>query len=303
MNDLDIGALLAEQIDRMVQAGPANPDALWQGLRNLGLDAALASEQVGGQGLEWSDVAESLIIWGAHAAPAPLAEALLGSWLAERAGLKAANGAAILFEPNADGLAALPADAWLLRPEPDGTGAALQLVAPNGARQTAAIDPDLPAAALAVVLAAQIAGGLRKALDLSIDHATARTQFGRPLGRFQAVQRLAAGLAMEAAAARAAALFGLATLARDPVLAAGVAMTRCAHAAGAGAAMAHQIHGAIGVTREYPLHRLSQALWRWRDHAGGEATWSRKLGDRYLKAGAGSLWRGVIADVSKGNRQ
>ena len=42
-------------------------------------------------------------------------------------------------------------------------------------------------------------------------------------------------------------------------------------AAGIGAAIAHQMHGAIGFTQEHQLHYLTRRLWSWRDEFGNEA--------------------------------
>jgi acyl-CoA dehydrogenase len=44
------------------------------------------------------------------------------------------------------------------------------------------------------------------------------------------------------------------------------------------ARLAHQVHGAIGTTREHPLHRLTLRLWSWRDDFGSERHWQQELG-------------------------
>lgn len=48
------------------------------------------------------------------------------------------------------------------------------------------------------------------------------------------------------------------------------------------ASVSHAVHGVIGVTHEYALHRFTQAAHRWRTAAGGEAYWRRVLGVRVL---------------------
>lgn len=156
---------------------------------------------------------------------------------------------------------------------------------------------DLRDAGLAVALSAQIAGALQGSLELAVEHVTTRQQFGRPLAKFQAIQRLAAELALETAAAKSAAHLALRLLDRAPILAAAIAKTRSSRAAGSGAALAHQMHGAIGVTEEYPLHHLSQRLWRWRDMAGGETTWAAVMGARYVAASTRPVWSRLVEDL------
>jgi acyl-CoA dehydrogenase len=79
-----------------------------------------------------------------------------------------------------------------------------------------------------------------------------------------------------------------------PVTAAGTKIV-AGQAAATVAATAHQAHGAIGMTREYELGRLTRRLWAWRDSYGAEAEWSRTLGRIVVRAGADGLWP-VITD-------
>lgn len=131
--------------------------------------------------------------------------------------------------------------------------------------------------AAAALIAARMAGALEAAATLAIDHVTVRHQFGRPLGAFQAVQHLAARLAEEVAAATAAAEGAFAGESFAAFFAA-VAKLRAGEAATEGAAIAHQMHGAIGMTDDYGLARLTRALGEWRVAFGGEARWAAILG-------------------------
>lgn len=144
----------------------------------------------------------------------------------------------------------------------------------------------------ALLRAAQISGALRAASELSVTFASERVQFGRPIAAFQAVGSLLALLAGEAAAADGAvdaalAAFGDIEQDGDVVAAAKI---RAGQAAGAGAEMAHQIHGAIGYTREHRLHHLTRRLWSWRDEYGSEAVWAQQLGRSALAAGGDGVW-------------
>jgi acyl-CoA dehydrogenase len=148
----------------------------------------------------------------------------------------------------------------------------------------------------AVARSAQIAGAMQRLLALSVQYAQERVQFGRPIGKFQAIQQNLAVLAGHAAAATAAAEGAIEAAARDlnsPLIAA--AKIRCGEAAGIGAAIAHQVHGAIGFTQEHSLHYSTRRLWSWRDEFGNEAEWSRALGGRAAKAGADQLWSLITA--------
>ena len=141
-----------------------------------------------------------------------------------------------------------------------------------------------------------IAGAARGALAASVRYAGERVQFGRPIGRFQAVQQELALAAAEVAAAGAAAEAAAATAQRDgfaadsTAVAVAAAKARTSEAAGVVARIAHQVHGAIGFTREHALRLLTTRLWAWRDEDGGEAQWQAELGERVLAAGPDALW-------------
>ena len=151
-------------------------------------------------------------------------------------------------------------------------------------------------AAGAAARSMMIAGTLQRVSDMTVQYAQERKQFGKPIGRLQAVQQNLAVLAGEAAAAAAAsdlAADGFADGLRIFAIAAGKA--RSSEAAGIGAAIAHQVHGAIGFTQEHSLHFLTKRLWSWRDEFGTEAEWSRCLGMQAAADGADRLWAGITA--------
>jgi acyl-CoA dehydrogenase len=143
----------------------------------------------------------------------------------------------------------------------------------------------------AALRTAQMAGAMAGALNMSVSYARDRRQFGRPIADFQAVQQLLAVMACQAAAAGAAS-----DLAADAILndleakAIAAAKVRAGEAAGAVAAIAHQVHGAMGFTREHSLHHLTRRLWAWRDEFGGESEWSIELGRKLVSGGSTRLW-------------
>jgi len=151
-------------------------------------------------------------------------------------------------------------------------------------------------AAGAAVRTVQIAGALSRALSLSVQYAQTRVQFGRPIGKFQAIQQNLAILAGQSAAAIAAADMAADALANglDPLLV-GAAKSRAGEAASIAAGLAHQSHGAIGFTQEYELHFVTRRLWSWRDEFGNEAEWNGVVGRAVLAAGPDGLWPALTA--------
>lgn len=135
------------------------------------------------------------------------------------------------------------------------------------------------------------AGALDRILKMAIDYVNTREQFGHPLAKFQAVQQSLAILAVEAAAVNSAGAG--AALALDHGAAAfeiAAAKLRTNQAIGRGTAIAHQAHGAIGFTQQYPLHPFTRRLNRWRTECGNDRYWSEKLGAEVVKLGGDGLW-------------
>jgi len=179
-------------------------------------------------------------------------------------------------------------------------------------RDDLSFDADLPEAAVApapegvdaahvrtcgaALRANQIAGGVARLLDMTVQYAAERTQFGRPIGKFQAVQQNLAVLAGQAAVTSGAADLAAEYMAGSAdSLAAAVAKARTSEAAGVAAALAHQVHGAIGFTREHALHTITRRLWSWRDEFGNETEWNRLVGRAVMARGADGLWPMVAA--------
>ena len=140
----------------------------------------------------------------------------------------------------------------------------------------------------------QIAGALERALEITVRYAGERVQFGRAIGKFQAVQQNLAVLAGQVAAAGAAADIAAEAVAETASpLAIASAKLRAGEAAGIGAALAHQVHGAIGFTAEYALQLSTRRLWSWRDEFGNEAEWAALIGRHGAAQGADRLWQTI----------
>jgi len=137
----------------------------------------------------------------------------------------------------------------------------------------------------------QMAGALERTLEYSLLYANERVQFGRPIAKFQAIQHMLAQLAGQVAAASAAADAAVEVSALAPdEFAVAVAKARTGEAAGKGAEIAHQVHGAMGYTREHNLHYSTRRLWSWRDEFGNESCWQSRLGRMVAGQGADALW-------------
>ena len=161
--------------------------------------------------------------------------------------------------------------------------------------------PGLDPARLTLIAAAartqQMAGALERILDQSVTYAMDRVQFGRPIAKFQAVQHNLAALAGEVVGAASAAADGAAEAIAangiaSEITAAEVAIAklRVGDAAGTGAAIAHQVHGAMGFTYEHTLHHSTRRRWGWREEFGNETLWAERLGRMVAAAGADALW-------------
>ncbi|MCC6008973.1 MAG: acyl-CoA dehydrogenase family protein [Rhodobacteraceae bacterium] len=310
------------------------PTALWQAIDAAGLCDVMVPEHADGAGAGLPEALVLARLTGAHAAPVPLVETALARWIAQGHGLPIASGAASLaiagpesagglaitgipwgravgtvigFVEGPEGwniLAVDPARAAIERAgnlagEPRDT---LRLDAGALADTVRApLDPALlpagPLALLALFRAAQMSGAMATALGMATRYASDRVQFGRPIGRFQAIQQMLAAMAGEAAASACATdAAGLAGPDNAEIMMA-AAKARSSEAAGHVAAGAHQVLGAIGYTREHDLHRYTRRLWAWRDEAGNEAYWQSRLFRLVAQRGP-DLWT-ALAPVSR----
>jgi len=312
----------------------AFPQALWDELENIGVAAALVPEQTGGVGLAWSECESAWHSMGYHAAPVPLGETMIGRWALARAGLEAPDGplavvaealeldaagriggtdAVVPWAGQAEHLVAVANRAGesfvcMLRGADCPSSASPTIGRIPGARlrfpavAPLALAPWQDHAALgllpqvAVLRATQMAGCLDRLLALCVEYGNTRVQFGRPIGKFQAIQHQIASLAEQAAAAQVAGRLGCSCIDRGKEeFGAAVAKIRAGQSAMTGAAIAHQVFGAMGVTDEHMLHFFTRRLWQWRDEGESEHWWSERLGHRTIDAGGVALWPALVA--------
>ena len=147
---------------------------------------------------------------------------------------------------------------------------------------------------------AMMAGAMEQALDLSVFYAGERQQFGRSIGRFQSIQHHLSVLAAETAAVLAALNYAVVAF-EEGVISEELpfAKMNISKASGKVSGIAHQLHGAIGMTHEHQLHHVSRRLWAWREEYGNESYWARILAKSYLENNE-PLWN-FITKEKRGN--
>jgi alkylation response protein AidB-like acyl-CoA dehydrogenase len=286
-------------VARAVDAGDPI-DRLWSEIEASGYLDALVPEPAGGAGLSMGDAAPLFMALGRHAAPAPVAETMVARALLARAGIDRPAGPILLLDRQqalpvpfartashalveADDnihLVSLNQAQLTATGEPGTTAAFINWPAPEGR----ALGTDLPRLRplSAVLLAAAIAGAADRLLDMTVAFADERVQFGKPIGRQQAVQQQLAVMAEKVVATRMAAEIGCAAGLDGGLGPASVAKQVASAAAVIIADTAHAVHGAIGISEEHDLQLFSRRLRSWRLASGSETYWAERLGQMRL---------------------
>lgn len=321
--------LIAHNLTRLFERHIPGADRSWLDERAWSGDAWRAFEEAGlahpGRDAERGGAdlgleVECLVarIAGVHAAPLPLVETMVAGHALAAAGLTVPDGA-ITLGFVCDGVA--DRVAW------DGFAGHVVLLSDIEGQAFAALLPvsgfepeiglnlaDEPRARLrapageggvptglsvihfrahgALLRAAQIAGGIQRALALSVAYANTRKQFGQPIGKFQAIQQQLAVMAEEGAAALSAVASAarIGTASENFILHAGIAKARAGEAARHASAISHQVHGAIGFAMEHELQFVTRRLLAWRSEFGNDRTWQEEIGRRAMANGGEALW-------------
>jgi alkylation response protein AidB-like acyl-CoA dehydrogenase len=136
---------------------------------------------------------------------------------------------------------------------------------------------------IAIALAADSVGGLARVLDMAVQYATVREQFGRPIGSFQAIKHKCASMLVDLEAARSAVLYSTWAASvdhEDTPRVAPLAKAFCTDAYVAGAGENIQIHGGIGFTWDYPAHLYLKRAKNNQTFLGGSDLHRQLLADR-----------------------
>jgi acyl-CoA dehydrogenase len=167
------------------------------------------------------------------------------------------------------------------------------------ARAPDGIDPDALLQRGALTRALMMAGALDRMSRLTVEYTRQRRQFGRPVAQFQAVQQHLVHGAQEAAIVTMAAEVAATAAERGPAtFEIAAAKVLAGQAAATATRAAHQAHGAMGMTQEYPLQHLSRRLWSWRREYGADTWWSARLGRASAAAGADALYPSITGGSS-----
>jgi len=291
--------------------GGGTPQPLWDAMAGAGFLDLLAPEEAGGAALPLPELFPVLMHFGRYAVPVPAAQAIAARALVA-SGVTLPQGLLTLAPALQRG-----ADSSIVAPQvPFGTIAQHVLAADNNqlllldatrARRDASgiahsqlatltwrnadsalsIEGDgasLPALA-AALHAALLAGAMTRVFEMTLQYCNDRVQFGKSLGKFQAVQHQLSVMAEHVAAAGIAAEAAFQSEGRTPgLLPAAMAKARASESAVSVANTAHGLHGAIGVTDEYDLQLLTRRLHEWRMAHGSESYWNRLIGEQVLAA-------------------
>ncbi len=134
-----------------------------------------------------------------------------------------------------------------------------------------------------VALCAEMCGGAQKVLDMTVEYAKMREQFGRPIGSFQAIQHKCANMLIQVESAKSATYYAAWAVANDApeaALAAAMAKAYCSDAYRQVTAESIQVHGGIGFTWEHDIHLYFKRA-KGSEVTFGDATWNRELVAQY----------------------
>jgi len=134
-----------------------------------------------------------------------------------------------------------------------------------------------------VALCAEMCGGAQKVLDMTVEYAKIREQFGRPIGSFQAIQHKCANMLVQVESAKSAtyyAAWAVSNNVPEAPLAAAMAKAYCSDAFRQVTAEGIQVHGGIGFTWEHDLHIYFKRA-KGSEVTFGDATWNRELVAQY----------------------
>ncbi|MDJ0359774.1 acyl-CoA dehydrogenase family protein [Rhodococcus sp. H29-C3] len=332
--DMLDGVMSSYRATSPVVTGPIEIDRVfWSTLDELGLTRLTASTEQGGSDATWAEAALLLSTAGRHAVSLPVVENdLLAHWLLGLAGIGAADDlirTACVLDSSGTArnvpwanevdriVVAWQVEAgWLVEDvdrgafeidldrniagEPRGD---VRVNLDNLMGTSASVETDLGLTLLlrgALANALLMVGAMERVLDLVVAHTTARTQFGRTLAKFQAVQFMAADIATEGLLARAAADAAVVAAVEhgfdsDQAAFAIAAAKSCAgHAATLVARNAHQAFGAIGFTSEHELHMYTNRILAWRSECESVRHWDNVLTHAIAKAGSVGVWPLIV---------
>lgn len=323
-----IADITAEVDPTLDTAGALTP--IWSRIVDLDLDAVDVGEDFGGAGGTLADLAVVVDALGEAGVGVPIIESATARWVLARSGTRLAAKLPVVvtnttIEPSrvitevpwgrsADLIVVYhrsraaaaynfyPSESVILSTGVNVAGEQRDVVDLSSADRIEL--PNAPEASvvdarLGLLWAAALTGAVRGAYRRTRDHVRSREQFGAPLIRIPAVASALATFRTQLLLAETAvtrALDATCSDGADPDLeAAAVARVVAAASATEAARLAHQLHGAIGITREGGLYRLTTKLWAWQDAITSQRIWARHLGEVALVRGEDDMWSQMTA--------
>lgn len=322
-----------------VDVADVGRERLWPTVVELGWPLVGIPEDRGGAGGELADLLILAGSVGRHGAAVPLLEQALATWILTEAGQEPPSDLVTVACPLdgeldvADGVASglLAAVPWatdavaVIAATTDGRLVQLELAAEGIHREDSTnlageprSDLSVDGAPVAVLegapsldlvvcrgtllSTAALVGALEGAYELTRVYVGEREQFDRPLARFQVVSSALAEMSSQVSVARSALDAAIDDVdgAAPSELAVTLARITAVDVVKPVGEHAHHLHGAMGITREYPLHRVTRRLWSWRDEWGSERHWRRSLGRRVVTLGADTFWDEVTVLCDQG---
>lgn len=128
-------------------------------------------------------------------------------------------------------------------------------------------------------LCAEMVGGAQRVLDISVDYAKERVQFGRPIGSFQAIKHKCSEMMLQVESAKSAAYYAAWAIDEDvpeAPLAVSMAKAYCSDAYRYTAGEGIQVHGGIGFTWEHDMHLYFKRA-KFSEFTFGDATYHREF--------------------------
>lgn len=298
------------ELPARIRALEVNKDdkTIWSMVSDSGFLDVLVPEAQGGAGLGWREAWGVLFAAGRHGLPLPTAQTVFGRALLAELGAAMPQGALSMVgwaSRTQDGgikaqhVPGLLLSSHVIVQDHDTVyllavdQAEVELVGGAGsfdghARWPGAVvngcvagsaERDLVAHGLALGLAVQMAGVADRLLAMTLTYANDRAQFGKPIGKFQAIQQQITEMAELVYGTRMASQLGCQVDGWKPAaIPSALAKSQNSAVAGRIAAIAHAVHAAIGVTYEYDLQLYSRRLYEWARTGGGADYWAGKIG-------------------------
>ena len=309
-------------------------EKLWQNLTETGLTVAGLPVEAGGSGGDLEDSLLVIREAARFAAPVPLAEHFIAGLLLSEQGQSidsgpvtiavgefvisddsslsgSANDVAfarwssqvVLVAQAADGLklCRVPAAEFEIVQKNSVAGEPRDALSVNtrlSEDSVFSVDPQTPERIKlmgAALRAMMMYGALESVLEMTVQYSTERSQFGRPISKFQPIQQQLAILAGEVSASQMASHSVVDSFSTLGELDIAIGKARIGEAVSVCTDIAHQVHGAMGYTMEHTLNHRTRRLWNWREEYGNEREWQALVGRYFADQGADKLWGAMTA--------